>query len=72
MESVYDEDFMICPTLQSIVTGNVPLPFRVNHSEFNFTHKLTWVPHALDYPYSYYMLEGIREIVSKTEVTFNY
>ena len=72
MESGYDEDFVICPTLQSILSGNVPLPFRVNHSEFKFTHRLVWIPHEHDYPHSHYMLEGVREIESDTEVTFNY
>ena len=36
-ESDYDEDFVICPTLESILNGNVPLPFRVNHDQF-FPH----------------------------------
>ena len=38
MESGYDEDFVISPTLHSMLTENIPLPFRVNHSEFHFTH----------------------------------
>ena len=37
MESGFDEDFVISPTLESILTDNVPLPFRVNHSEFHPT-----------------------------------
>ena len=35
MESGYDEDFVICPTLQSIQSGNVPLPFRVPSESFS-------------------------------------
>ena len=72
MDSGYDEDFVICPTLKSINTGNVPLPFRINHSECNPTHELVWIPHALDYPHSHHVLKGKRVITSKTEVTFNY
>ena len=72
MESGYDEDFVICPTLQSIQSGNVPFPFRVNHSQFKFTHKLVWISHARDYPHSHYKLEGVRVLKPSTEVTFNY
>ena len=72
MESDHDEDFVTCSTLQSIVSGNVPLPFQVNHSEFNFTHKLIWVSHEHDHTHSHYKLEGVREITPNTEVTFNY
>ena len=72
IKSGYDEDFVICPTLESILTGNVPLPFRVNHHQFSPTHKLIWVPHEFDYPHSHYMLKGIRCIDSGTEVTFDY
>ena len=70
--SGYDEDFVICPTLKSILNGNVPLPFRVNHDQFFPTHQLIWVPHALDYPHSHYMLKGMRCIDSGTEITFDY
>ena len=72
MESGYDEDFVICPTLQSIQSGEIPLPFRVNHSQFHFTHKLVWVPHECDYPHSHYKLEGVRELEPSTEITFDY
>ena len=72
MESGYDEDYVICPTLQSILTGNVPLQFRMNHSHDNPTHKLCWIPHSNDYPESHYKFEGIDEIDSDTEVTFDY
>ena len=72
MESGYDEDFVISPTLHSILTGNIPLPFRVNHSEFHPTHKLIWEPHPLDYPHSHYILEGIKHITSETEISFDY
>ena len=67
MSSGFDEDFVICPTLQSIMTGNIPLVFRINHSQFRPTHKLTWVPHQYDYPHSHYVLEGIDYITSLTE-----
>ena len=72
MESGYDEEFVICPTLQSILTKNIPLPFRVNHSEFYPTHKLIWDPHELDYPHSHYVLKPIKHIKSGTEITFDY
>lgn len=72
IESGYDEDYVICPTLESIITGDIPIPFRVNHSQFFATHKLTWVGHALDYPHSHWILEGRREIQSNTEVSFDY
>lgn len=72
MESGYDEDMVICPTLHSIRTVNVPIPFRVNHSQYFPTHKLIWVPHELDYPHSHYILEPIKCVKSGTEVSFDY
>ena len=72
MESGYDEDFVICPTLESIRKNNIPLPFRVNHSQFHPTHKLIWEPHSLDYPHSHYILKGIKPITSGTEISFDY
>ena len=72
MESGYDEDFVICPTLESIRTGNIPLPFRVNHDQFFPTHQLIWVPDPLDYPNSHYVLRGIKYITSGTEISFDY
>ena len=72
IESGYDEDYTICPTLESILTGNVPLPFRMNHSHDNPTHKLCWISGECDYPDSHPMFEGIHEIDSRTEVTFDY
>lgn len=72
MESGYDEDFVICPTLESIRTGNIPTPFRVNHSQCFPTHKLIWVPDKLDYPHSHYVLKGIKFIKSGTEISFDY
>ena len=72
MESGYDEDFVISPTLESILTESVPLPFRVNHSEFHPTHELIWDPHSLDYPHSHYVLKSIRHISVGTEISFDY
>ena len=72
MESGYDEDFVICPTLESIRKNNIPLPFRVNHSQFHPAHKLIWEPHSLDYPHSHYILKGIKPITSGTEISFDY
>ena len=72
MDSGYDEDFRICPTLKSIRTGKIPLPFRVNHSQFFPTHKLIWVPDALDYPHSHPVLKGIKYISAHTEISFDY
>ena len=72
IESGYDEDYLTCPTIESIVNGDIPLAFRVNHKEFNTTHTLRWIPHARDYPFSHWVLVGERQIPSRTEVTFNY
>ena len=72
MESGYDEDFVIVPTVQSIITGDIPLPFRVNHCESNPTHELCWISSTHDYPDSHWMLKGVKEIESGTEITFNY
>jgi len=72
MESGYDEDFVICPTLKSIRTRNIPLPFRVNHHQFHPTHKLTWIDHALDYPHSHYILKSMTHVKSGREVCFKY
>ena len=72
MESGYDEDYVIVPTVDSIKDGEVPLPFGVNHCGKNPTHRLRWVPHSKDYPHSHYVLEVLREIRSGTEVTFDY
>ena len=71
IENGYDEDFVICPTLDSIMTGRIPLPFRINHSQFRATHKLIWVSHELDYPHSHWVLQGIDEIHPQ-EVSFDY
>ena len=72
MESGHDEDYIITPTLHSILTKNVPLPFRVNHSQFHPTHKLIWYPHELDYPHSHYVLKSIKHIKSGMEILFDY
>ena len=72
MESGYDEDYVIVPTLKSIKEDDVSLPFRVNHDEEHPTHHLDWVSHRFDYPHSHPVLRGIREIDINTEVTFNY
>ena len=72
MESGYDEDFVICPTLQSIVTGKVPFAFRVNHSKLHFTHRLVWVQSQLDYPDSHYVLKAVDPVLPHTEITFDY
>ena len=60
------------PTLHSILTKNISLPFRVNHSQFHPTHKLTWDPHELDYPHSHYVLKAIKHIKSGMEISFDY
>ena len=72
MDSGYDEDFVIVPTLTSIRSGDIPLPFRVNHCTDEPTHRLTWYSHSRDYPHSHPVLEGVRVIDIGTEVTFNY
>ena len=72
MESGHDEDFVIVPTLESITRGDVPLPFRVNHSNTDPTHELRWISSTHDYPDSHYVLKGIKEIESGTEITFDY
>ena len=72
MESGCDEDFVIVPTLESIIRGDVPLPFRVNHSNTDPTHELRWISSTHDYPDSHYVLKGIKEIEPGTEITFDY
>ena len=72
MESGYDEDLVICPTLESIRTGHIPLPFRINHDQFFPTHSLIWIPHALDYPHSHYVLKPKKHVESDQEVFFDY
>ena len=72
MESGYDEDYVICPTTQSIMTGDIPLPFRINHSQFHPTHKLIWEPASLDYPHSHYVLKGVHYVYSNSEISFDY
>ena len=72
MKSGYDEDYVICPTLQSILTGRIPKPFRMNHSQFRPTHKLEWKPHRFDHPHSHYVLVGKHKITARTETTFDY
>jgi hypothetical protein len=54
MESGHDEEFVIASTLQSMTTGDVPLPFRVNHCNTDPTHELCWVSSTCDYPDSHY------------------
>ena len=70
MESGYDGDFVICPTLQSIRAGDVPLPFRVNHSQFRPTHELVWFPHQFDHPHSHFILKGTKHVVSTSNGNF--
>ena len=74
MESGYDEDFVICPTLESISSGHIPLPFRINHDQFSYTHSLVWIPHALDYPHSHYVLKPMpnKHVKSDQEIFFDY
>ena len=76
IDSDYDEDFVITSTLTSIKlrSGDMSLPFRVNHSSTKPTHKLIWFSHSRDYPCSHPVLpvEGVYEIYIETEVTFNY
>ena len=72
MLSGFDEDFVIVPTVESIRSGNVPVPFRVQHDSKNPTHKLDWVDEGRDYPHSYYVLRPKRYIHPNTELTFDY
>ncbi len=73
MESGFNEDNVITPTLASIRSGNIPMPFRVQHSADNPTHEMDWREDEFgrDYPYSYPVLLGTF-LLGNTEVTFDY
>ena len=53
IQSAYDEDKVIVPTVESITSGNVSVPFRIQHNGDTPTHELDYHEHALDYPHSY-------------------
>ena len=72
IQSAYDEDKVIVPTVDSIRLGNIPVPFRVQHSSDSATHKLDYHEHALDYPFSYPVLVPNGIIVAGTEISFDY
>ena len=43
VDSAFDEDYVIVPTMESVLSGNIHPSFRVQHDEENPTHKLEWV-----------------------------
>ena len=77
MDSLFDEDYVIVPTVKSIRTGNIPVAFRIQHSKRSPTHKMTYHldPDGRDYPFSYPRIipnELYRYLGSMTELTFDY
>ena len=60
MESEYNEDYVIVPTLKFIQNKDIPLPFKVNHCENEPTHRMDWISHKNDYPDSHPVLRDIR------------
>ena len=78
MDSGYDEDYVIVPTLDSIRTDDIHIGFRLQHCSINTTpgptHKMDWreCPLGNDYPYSFPILLPLRQLDIDTELTFNY
>ena len=76
MESLFDEDYVIVPTTDSITSGKIPVVFRVQHSKRSPTHKMTWFfdPDGRDYPLSYPRLvpKYPEKLASMMEITFDY
>ena len=76
MDSGFDEDKVIVPTLESIRSGIISLPFRIQHSKDNPTHKMDWREDEMgrDFPHSCPILVpiGPGNLVPNTEITFDY
>ena len=74
MDSAYDEDKVIVPTVQSIKSGNIHYTFRFQHDKENPTHYLDWKVDkwGRDYPHSHPILEPRRRLDRDTELTFDY
>ena len=75
MESGFDEDFVIVPTVDSITSGKIPVAFRVQHSKRSPSHKMEWFsdPKGRDYPFSYpTLVPKHKTIIPMTEITFDY
>ena len=72
IDSAFDEDFVIVPTVRSIKSGEIPIQFRINHSSKDPTHVLDWVLTSSDYPDSHPVFVGKKELSPDTEVTFDY
>ena len=72
MDSGYDEAKVIVPTLESILSGDIAMSFRVQHSRGRPTHRMDWFEdtRGRDYPYSFPILRPIRECAG--EITFDY
>ena len=58
MDSGYDEDKVIVPTLESILSGEIAMSFRVQHSRGRPTHRMDWFEdtRGRDYPFSFLIL----------------
>ena len=76
MDSGFDEDFVIVPTVDSITSGKIPVAFQVQHSKRSPTHKMEWYsdPDGRDYPFSYPRLvpKCSKSLPVMTELTFDY
>ena len=75
MDSLFDEDYVIVPTVNSIRTGNILVMFRIQHSKRGLTHKMTYHldPDGRDYPFSYpRIVPNDLQLGPMTELTFDY
>ena len=72
IDSGFDEDNVIVPTLDSIRTNTIHIGFRVQHTHVNPTHYLDWEDTGKDFPHSFPFLYPRRILEVDTEITFNY
>ncbi len=69
IESGYDEDYVVVPSHDDIISGRIGFSWRINHNSHNPTHKLCWDDTVGDeHPY----LEPLRKIKIGQEITFDY
>ena len=73
MESGFDEDYVIVPTVDTIRSGDVPIPFRIQHSD-DPTHEMDWVEDGggRSYPHSHYVIRPKMYLNANTEITIDY
>ena len=69
IESGYDEDYVIVPAHDDIVSGRIHYSWKINHCNKHPTHVMCWCD-ELGNEHAY--LEPMRHIPEDTEVTFKY